>query len=79
MASIEPERTTTAARPSRLLSLREQLEAVEKEALEGALQTAGGNRAKAARLLSTTERIFNYRVRKYGIDWRRFRNATDDP
>ena len=32
-----------------------------------------GNRAKAARLLSTTERIFNYRVRRYGIDWRRFK------
>jgi len=24
-------------------------------------------------LLGTTERIFNYRVRKYGIDWRRFK------
>ena len=31
-----------------------------------ALKSARGNRAKAARLLSTTERIFNYRVRKYG-------------
>jgi len=26
-----------------------------------------GRRAKAARILATTERIFNYRVRKYGI------------
>jgi Nif-specific regulatory protein len=46
---------------------------VEKEALEHALRTARGNRAKAARLLSTTERIFNYRIRKYGIDWKRFK------
>ena len=38
-----------------------------------ALKSARGNRAKAARLLGTTERIFNYRVRKYGIDWRRFK------
>lgn len=60
-------------------SLRERLEAVEKEALESALRTAGGNRAKAARLLATTERIFNYRVRKYEIDWRRFKNGDDEP
>ena len=30
-------------------------------------------RAKAARLVGTTERIFNYRVRKYGIDCQRFK------
>ncbi|HEX4347685.1 MAG TPA: helix-turn-helix domain-containing protein [Vicinamibacterales bacterium] len=59
-------------------SLRERLEAVEKDALEGALKTSGGNRAKAARLLSTTERIFNYRVRKYGIDWRKYKDETDE-
>jgi Nif-specific regulatory protein len=75
MASIEPEHITPARSP-RLPSLRERLEAVEKEALESALKTAGGNRAKAARLLSTTERIFNYRVRKYGIDWRQFRGDS---
>ena len=40
------------------------LEAVEKDTLQDALKSARGNRAKAARLLSTTERIFNYRVRK---------------
>src|SRR5579862_1035032 len=64
--------------PTEMLSLRERLEAVEKEALEHALRTARGNRAKAARLLSTTERIFNYRVRKYGIDWRKYRNDADE-
>ena len=42
----------------------EALEAFEKDALQDALKSARGNRAKAARLLSTTERIFNYRVRK---------------
>lgn len=55
------------------MSLRERLESVEKEALESALRSARGNRAQAARLLSTTERIFNYRVRKYGIDWKQFK------
>ena len=54
------------------LSLDEAIEAFEKDALQDALKSARGNRAKAARLLATTERIFNYKVRKYGIDWRRF-------
>jgi Nif-specific regulatory protein len=55
------------------LTLQETLEAVEKDALQDALKSARGNRAKAARLLGATERVFNYRVRKYGIDWQRFR------
>ena len=55
-------------------SLQEVLEAVERDTLQDALKSARGNRAKGARLLSTTERIFNYRVRKLGIDWRRFRD-----
>jgi Nif-specific regulatory protein len=54
-------------------TLRDSMEAFEKDALADALKSARGNRAKAARLLGTTERIFNYRVRKYGIDWRRFK------
>jgi Nif-specific regulatory protein len=54
-------------------TLRDSIEAFEKDALLDALKSARGNRAKAARLLGTTERIFNYRVRKYGIDWRRFK------
>jgi Nif-specific regulatory protein len=54
-------------------TLRETLEAVERDALQDALKSARGNRARAARLLGATERVFNYRVRKYRIDWRRFR------
>ena len=54
-------------------TLRDSMEAFEKDALLDSLKSARGNRAKAARLLGTTERIFNYRVRKYGIDWRRFK------
>ena len=78
MPSTEPERPPGGRAP-RMTPLRERLELVEREALESALRTAGGNRAKAARLLSTTERIFNYRVRKYGIDWRRFKNGDAEP
>src|SRR3954462_13396505 len=55
-------------------TLRDSMEAFEKDALLDSLKSARGNRAKAARLLGTTERIFNYRVRKYRIDWRRFKS-----
>ena len=65
--------TAEASGTVQTATLRESLEAFEKDALEDALKTARGNRARAARLLSTTERIFNYRVRKYRIDWRRFK------
>jgi Nif-specific regulatory protein len=61
------------------LSLQEMVEAVEKDALQDALKTARGNRATAARLLRTTRRIFNYKVRNYGIDWRRFREVGEAP
>ena len=65
--------TAEASGTTQTLTLQETLEAVERDALQDALKSARGNRAKAARLLGATERIFNYRVRKYGIDWRRFR------
>ena len=55
------------------MSLEALLNRVEVDAIQDALKSARGNRAKAARLLHTTERIFNYKVRKHEIDWRRFR------
>ena len=55
------------------LSLDEAISAYEKDLVQDALKTARGNRAKAARLLSTTERIFNYKVKKYEVDVDRFR------
>jgi Nif-specific regulatory protein len=54
------------------LSLQEMVEAVEKDALKDALKTARGNRTTAARLLRTTRRILIYKIRNYGIDWRRY-------
>jgi Nif-specific regulatory protein len=56
------------------LTLDQATAAFEKDILQDALKSARGNRAKAARLLSTTGRVFNYKVKKYGIDWRRFRS-----
>jgi Nif-specific regulatory protein len=66
--------TAEASGTAQSATLAESIAAFEKDALQDALKSAKGNRAKAARLLSTTERIFNYRVRKYGIDWKRFKN-----
>lgn len=54
-------------------SLRTAVAALEADLIIGALKHSQGNRAMAARLLDTTERIFNYKVRKYGIDPARFR------
>ncbi len=54
-------------------SLTESIAAFERDLLQDALKTTRGNRAQAARLLDTTERIFNYKVRRYGIDARRFK------
>jgi Nif-specific regulatory protein len=55
------------------LSLSAAVSSYEKDLILDALKSARGNRAKAARLLDSTERILGYKVRKYGIDGRRFR------
>jgi len=45
----------------------------ERSIIEDALKSTRGNRAKASRLLGTTERVMNYKVKKYGIDPSRLR------
>lgn len=54
-------------------NLVEAVAAYEKDLILDALKSTRGNRAKAARLLNSTERIIGYKVKKYGIDCRRFR------
>jgi Nif-specific regulatory protein len=66
--------TAEASGTTMRLSLKDALAAYERDLLQDALKTTRGNRAKAARLLSTTRRILNYQVDKHGIDWRRFRH-----
>ena len=56
------------------VSLSDAVAGFEKDLIQDALKTTRGNRAKAARLLDTTERVLNYKVRKYGLDVRRFRS-----
>jgi Nif-specific regulatory protein len=57
--------------------LRETLDVAvgkfEKDLILDALKSARGNCARAARLLGSTERIVSYKIRKYRIDARRFR------
>lgn len=54
-------------------SLEQAVEAYEKELIMDALKTTRGNRARAARMLDTTERILGYKVEKYKIDCKRFK------
>jgi Nif-specific regulatory protein len=49
-------------------SLGTAVEAFERSIIEDALKSSRGNRSKAARLLSTTERVISYKAKKYGID-----------
>jgi len=55
------------------VALESAVDGFEKDLIVDALKTARGNRAKAARLLDTTERIIGYKVRKYEIDCSRFK------
>jgi Nif-specific regulatory protein len=55
------------------LSLAETVGSFESDLIQDALKSARGNRALAARLLQTTERIVGYKIRKHRIDCSRFR------
>lgn len=55
-------------------SLSARVSAYEKRLIEEALRVTRGNRARAAKLLQTTERILGYRVQQYGIDCRLYRD-----
>jgi Nif-specific regulatory protein len=65
--------TASASGTVTRLSLGSAVEAYEKDIIQDALKTARGNRARAAKLLDTSERILGYKVKKYSIDCARFR------
>ncbi|MBN2414783.1 sigma-54-dependent Fis family transcriptional regulator, partial [bacterium] len=54
-------------------SLEQAVAAYEKDLIQDALKSTRGNRARAARLLSTTERIIGYKIIKLGIEPERFK------
>lgn len=55
------------------LSLAEMVNNYEKELIIEGLKRTRGNCSKAAKLLKTTERIFNYKVKQHEIDARKYR------
>ena len=59
--------------PSPRLPLAELVASYERRLIEDALRTTFGNRARAARILQTTERILGYRIQQYGIDCAQYR------
>ncbi len=56
-----------AVLPDGGVDLQAQLDAIERQMLEAALERAGGVKTEAARLLSVTFRSLRYRLAKYGI------------
>jgi Nif-specific regulatory protein len=52
--------------------LYEALHNLERERILDALRFSRGNQTKAARLLGITERVMGLRVKKYGIEPKRF-------
>ncbi len=54
------------------LPLVDAVSGFEKKLLLQALEKAGGNMLKAAKILKTSYRIVNYKIKKYQIDPRRF-------
>ena len=56
------------------LPLADTVGSFEKDLIQDALKTTRGNRAKAAQLLQSTERIIRYKVKLYDIDVTRFRS-----
>jgi Nif-specific regulatory protein len=66
--------TAEASGTEMTASLADAVAKYEKDMIEDALKSTRGNRAKAARLLGSTERIINYKVARYRIDCRRYRS-----
>jgi len=56
-------------------NLQATLDNIEREMLLDALKSARGNMARAARALGISERLMGIRIRKHGIDYRRFRTT----
>ncbi|MCG6893137.1 MAG: sigma 54-interacting transcriptional regulator [Desulfobacteraceae bacterium] len=55
------------------LSLEEAVANLEREMIIDALKNTRGNSTAASDLLKTTVRKFNYKAKKYGVDYRQYR------
>lgn len=52
-------------------ALKDKVEELEKKEIISALEEAGWIKSRAARRLGITERMLNYRIKKYGIEIRK--------
>jgi Nif-specific regulatory protein len=55
------------------VNLKARVDAYERELVLSALKRTRGNQSHAARILGTSQRIVNYKIRKYSIDTDQFR------
>ena len=65
--------TNTALLPADGASLKDMVDAYEKEVLVDALKQHRGNATAASRHLQTTQRIINYKIKALGINAARYR------
>jgi Nif-specific regulatory protein len=65
--------TAEASGTTQSETLQAMLDNVERELVLDALKSSRGNMAKAARALGITERMMGLRIKKYGINLKRFR------
>ena len=63
------------AHPNRM-SLAAQIENLERELIVEALTASRGNQSRAAEYLDTSLRILGYKIKRYGLDPRQYRNPT---
>jgi len=54
-------------------NLKVRVDAYERELVLAALKRTKGNQSHAAKILGTSQRIVNYKIRKYSIDTGQFR------
>jgi len=57
-------------------SLTELVENYERSLILEALLDCQGNQSEAARLLKSTKRMIQYKVKKYGIDWEKMKDEA---
>ena len=69
---LPPSLQTEDAREAGEVSFSDAVTRFEQELLVGALQKTRGNMLEASRLLGASYRIINYKVKKYGLDPRKF-------
>jgi len=65
--------TAEATRTTHTGTLQATLDNVERDLIVDALKSSRGNKAKAAQALGISERLMGLRVKKHGINYRRFR------